>query len=68
MLALYRSDIVEDKIKLHRSKRNELRQRVTYNKWRLGEFSSLKGGSEHWVDGVDIKDCKEKIESLKKEK
>ena len=42
MLASYRSDIVEDKMKLHRSKRNELRQRVTYNKWRLGEFSSLK--------------------------
>ena len=45
-------------MKLHKLRRNELRQRVSYNKWRLGEFSSLKSGSEHWVDGVDIKECK----------
>ena len=41
---------------------------MNYNKWRLGEFTSLKGGNEHWMDGVEIRDCKEKLEGLKKEK
>jgi hypothetical protein len=36
MLASFRSEIVENTIKIHKSRKTELRQRVSYNKWRLG--------------------------------
>lgn len=36
LLVSFRNEIVESTIKLHKAKKTEMRQRVSYNKWRLG--------------------------------
>jgi hypothetical protein len=48
-------------IKFHKMKRNEMRQRVSNNKIRLGEYISDKKGKDIWIDGTEIREIKEKI-------
>ena len=61
-------EMLETVIKLHRMKRNEMRLRVSNNKIRLGQYIVQKKGSDFWVDGTEIREVKEKIENIVKEK
>lgn len=50
--------------KFHKMKRNEMRQRVSNNKIRLGEYIPDKKGKDIWIDGIEIREIKEKIEVI----
>lgn len=45
-----------------------MRLRVSNNKIRLGEYQIQKKGNDFWIDGVEIREVKQKIESINKEK
>ena len=45
-----------------------MRLRVSSNKIRLGEYLIQKKGSDFWVDGSEIREIKEKIEAIVREK
>jgi hypothetical protein len=54
----FKAEIVDSAVRLHRCKRNELRQRVSNNKIRLGEYLSDKKGKEQWIDGTEFRDIR----------
>ena len=45
-----------------------MRARVSNNKIRLGQFHVQKKGGDFWVDGVQIREIKEKIDAINREK
>ena len=45
-----------------------MRLRVNHNKIRLGEYLVQKKGSDFWVDGTEIREVREKIENIVREK
>lgn len=53
--------MLEYVVKCHKMKRNEMRQRVSNNKIRLGEFIPDKKGKDIWIDGLEIREIKEKV-------
>lgn len=68
LLSKYRNEIVESTIKVHKIRRQELRQRINNNKVRLGEYMPDAKGKEHWVDGSELRVLRERLETLTKEK
>jgi hypothetical protein len=58
VIAACKLQMLDYVVKCHRMKRNELRQRVSNNKIRLGEYISDKKGKDTWVDGVEIREIK----------
>lgn len=51
---------------IHSLKKNEMRQKVSNNKVRLGEYHVRKKDGDFWVDGMEIREVKEKIEAINK--
>ena len=45
-----------------------MKMRVSQNKIRLGEYLSYKKGQDVWVDGTEIREVKEKLENINKDK
>ena len=68
MLTTCKGQMLDYVIKFHKMKRNEMRQRVSNNKIRLGEYIPDKKGKDIWIDGTEIREIKEKIENINKEK
>lgn len=52
---------MESTVRLHCVRRNELRLRVSNNKIRLGEYMSDRKGKEHWIDGIELREAREKL-------
>lgn len=55
-------------IAVHKLKRNEMKLRVSNNKIRLGEFVAQKKGADFWIDGCEVREIKEKLDLINKEK
>lgn len=45
-----------------------MKARVSNNRMRLGEFHIQKKGGDFWVDGAQIREVKQKIDSINKQK
>lgn len=52
LFAFCKSQMLDYVIKFHKMKRNEMRQRVSNNKIRLGEYIPDKKGKDIWIDGT----------------
>ena len=63
-----KKEMLELVIRIHKMKRNEIKMRVSQNKIRLGEYLSYKKGQDVWIDGTEIREVKEKLENINKEK
>jgi len=61
-----KKDMLDAIISIHHLKKNEMRQKVSNNKIRLGEYHMQKKGGDFWVDGMEIREIKEKIEAINK--
>ena len=67
-LVRFRTEIVEHTIEMHKIRRQELKQKISMNKVRLGEHQHDGKGKEHWVDGSEVRNLKRKMEEIAKEK
>ena len=45
-----------------------MKMRVSNNKIRLGDYLVQKKGGQYWVDGVEIREIRQKIEIIVKQK
>lgn len=56
-----KKQMLDYSINIHKLRRNEMRLRVNNNRVRLGEFYVPKKGNDFWIDGIEIREIKEKL-------